>query len=272
MGLAVRFPGETADRELTVAGGSVVAGISAEGRSVLLKCTLGAGDRVGRWVSYVLRQGEPDAVRIADGNAQSLSPDGGSALILRDGALYDVPVGAGVPRRIDLGGIELLGARFVPPDATRIVVLGRREGSGAWFWLVPRAGGPGRPLGPESPSAPRGLAVGPRFVAAKFAPEAVTLVPLDGQPTRDMGGLSPTLVPISFNGEGGSLFLYEPQACELETLDVATGRVHPFRSLDPTDRTGLAYCHQVSPSSSGRAYAYNVYRVQADVILAEGLR
>jgi hypothetical protein len=273
MEVAVRFPGEGTDRALPVFGGSLVAGVSADGRTVLLNNTRpGSGDPVGGRASYIRRQGEPDAIRIADRWGEGLSPDGSSALLLRDGGLYDVPVGAGVPRHIALDGIDPRGARFVPPDANRIVVFGRREGSGAWLWLVPRTGGPARPLGPEGRSAPSRLAVGPRFVAATFVGGAVTLVPLDGGPVRDMGGLSPTLVPASFSSEDGSLFLYEPQACELAALDPTTGQVRLFRKLGPADRTGLAYCHQVFPSSDGRAYAYNVNRVQADVILAEGLR
>jgi hypothetical protein len=273
MGLIVRFPGEEADRELTVFGGSLLAGVSADGRVVLFHhATRGSSDPLGGWVSYIRRQGEADAIRIGDGSGADLSPDGGSALLLRDGGLYDVPVGAGVPRRIDLGGIEPRGARFVPPDATRIVVLGRREGAGAWLWLVPRAGGPGRALGPESRSAPTTLAVGPRLVAARFAPEAVTLVPLDGGPAREVEGVSPTLWLTSFNSEDGSLFLFEPQTCELETLDLASGRVRFFRKVGPADRTGLVNCSRVVPSSDGRAYASTYTRVQADVILAEGLR
>jgi hypothetical protein len=273
LGLAARFPGEATDRELTVSGGSAVAGVSADGRAVLLYNTSGGGgDPVGGRVSHIRRQDEPDPIRIAEGRGEDLSPDAGSALVRRDGGLYDVPVGAGVPRRLDLGGIEPLAARFVPPDATRIVVVGRREGSGAWLWLVPRAGGAGRALGPESPSAPGRVAVGPRFVAVKFVREAVTLIPLDGAPARDVGGLSPTLVPASFNSEDGALFLYEPQTCELDTLDPATGKVRLFRKIGPADRTGLVNCGPVVPSSDGRAYAYTYNRVQADVILAEGLR
>ena len=271
-GLAVRFPGEATDRELAVFGGSLVVGVSADGRSVLFHNTFGVRDPVGRWVSYIRRQDEPDAVRIADGSGEDLSPDGGSALVRREGSLYDVPVGAGLPRRIDLGGIEPRGALFVPPDATRVVVVGRRQGSGAWLWLVPRAGGVARPLGPEDRSAPGSLAVGSRFVAVKFVREAVTLVPLDGGPARDVGGLAPTLLPASFNSEDGSLFLYEPQSCELETLDLATGKLRLFRKMGPADGTGLVNCTRILPSSDGRAWSYTYSRVQADVILAEGLR
>jgi hypothetical protein len=70
----------------------------------------------------------------------------------------------------------------------------------------------------------------------------------------------------------GSLFLYEPQACELDTLDPATGQVRLFRKVGPADRTGVVSCGRVVPSSDGRAYGYTYNRVQADVILAEGLR
>jgi hypothetical protein len=240
---------------------------------VLLYTTAaGGGDPAGGRVTHLRRQGEADPIRIAEGRGEDLSPDASSALVLRNDGLYDVPVGAGVSRRIDLGGIRPYQARFVPPDASRVVVAGRRDGSGAWLWLVPRAGGPARPLGPESRVRPGRMAVGPRFVAVKFVSEAVTLIPLDGGPARDMGGLSPTLVPAALNSEDGSLFLYETQTCELETLDPATGKVRLFRKTGPADRTGLVYCGPVVPSSDGRAYAYSFNRSQADVILAEGLR
>ena len=39
----------------------------------------------GRWVSHIRRQDEPDAIRIADGSGEDLSPDGGSALVRREG-------------------------------------------------------------------------------------------------------------------------------------------------------------------------------------------
>ena len=273
LGLVVRFAGEASDREMTVSGGSAVAGISADGRAVLLYTTAaGAGDPTGGRVTHLRRQGEADPIRIAEGRGEDLSPDASSALVLRNDGLYDVPVGAGVSRRIDLGGIRPYQARFVPPDASRVVVAGRRDGSGAWLWLVPRAGGAARPLGPEGRPPPSSLAVGPRFVAATFSRGVVTVAPFDGGPTRDFEGLSLTLMPTSFNSEDGSLFLYETRTCELKTLDPATGKVRLFRKTGPADRTGLVYCGPVVPSSDGRAYAYSCNRSQADVILAEGLR
>ena len=105
-----------------------------------------------------------------------------------------------------------------------------------------------------------------------FVRGAVTLAPLDGGLVGDVAGLSPSLLPVSFNREDGSLFLYEQQTCELNTLDLATGRVRLFQKIGSTDRTGLVNCGPVVPSSDGRAYAYTYTRVQADVILAEGLR
>ena len=245
LGLAVRFPGETAERELTVFGGSGVAGISADGRSVLLHNeTPGSGDPVGGRVSYIRRQDEPDPIRIAEGRGEDLSPDGGSALVLRDGGLYEVPVGAGVPRRIDLGGVVPSAGGYPSPPPASSPRTPRASWSSAdardrarWLWLVPRAGGSARALGPEVRSAPRGLAVGPRFVAMMFVRGGVTLVPLDGSPAREVGGLSPSLLPASFNSEDGSLFLYESQGCELETLDLATGRVRLFQMIGPSDRT-----------------------------------
>ena len=273
VGLAVRFPGEAADRELTVFGGSGVAGISADGRSVLLYNATPGGRP--RWREGQLHPQAGRAGRDPDRRRQGRGPVAGCAARPSCCATAACTTcRSGPASRVASTSEESSPTRpaSFPRTPRRIVVVGRREGSGAWLWLVPRAGGPARPLGPEGRSAPRGLAVGPRFVAMMFVRGAVTLVPLDGGPARDVGGLSPTLMPASFNSEDGSLFLYEPQTCELETLDLATGRVRPFRKVGPADRTGLVNCTPVVPSSDGRAYAYTYNRVQADVILAEGLR
>jgi hypothetical protein len=222
-------------------------------------------------VTFLFSQVEPNAVRLADGYGADLAPDARSALVLREDGLYDVPVGVGVPRRIDLGGIEPGGARFVHPDAGRILVLGHRAGSGARLWLVPRGGGSARPVGPERSSAPAALAVGARLAAASLARGDVTVMPLDGGPVREIHGLG-GLWPAAFSSEDGSLLLYGLTSCDLANQDLATERVRFVRRLGPSDRTGLVRCLNLMATADGNAYAYQYNRVQADVILAEGLR
>ena len=265
-GVHVQFAGEQTERELTVFGSTTVGGLSADGRAALVWEPTPSGP-----VTFLFRGGEPNAVRLADGYGQDLAPDARSALVWREGGLYDVPVGVGVPRRIDLGGIDPAGARFVQPNAGRILVLGQRAGSNARLWIVPRNGGSARPIGPEASSFPGAWAVGVRLAAASLSRGDLTIMPLDGGPVREIHGLG-GLWPAAFSSEDSSLLMYGLTSCDLANLDLATERVTLARRLGPSDRTGLVRCINLMATADGNAYAYQYNRVQGDVTLAEGLR
>ena len=254
------------ERELTVLASTTLGGLSADGRAALVWEPTPSGP-----VAFLFRRGEPNAVRLADGYGSDLAPDARSALVLRDGGLYDVPVGVGVPRRIDLGGVDPAGARFVQPDAGGILVVGQRAGSKAHLWIVPRNGGSARPIGPEASSFPGAWAVGVRLAAASLARGELTIMPLDGGPVREIHGLG-GLWPAAFTGDDSSLLMYGLTSCDLANLDLATERVTLVRRLGPSDRTGLVRCLNLMATADGNAYAYQYNRVQGDVILAEGLR
>jgi Tol biopolymer transport system component len=100
-------PGDTNERDLTWLDGSVPADISADGRFVLFTETGAGGGPAGS--VYLWRAGDAQAVRLGEGTALALSPDGRWALATVPGSqttLALLPTGAGEPRTLDLSGVH----------------------------------------------------------------------------------------------------------------------------------------------------------------------
>ena len=55
-------------------------------------------------------------------------------------------------------------------------------------------------------------------------------------------------------------------------LDVATGRVEPWRDLAPEDPAGVFKIHPVRVAPDGRAWAYTYLRLLSDLYVVEGLK
>ena len=145
--MVVRAPGESKERELTWLGLSQVADLSKDGSRVLFtELPEGAGEGGSTYLRPT--DGSP-AVRLGDGVAQALSPDGKWALSLltSPSRLILLPTGAGQVRDLTRPGLTYLwGARFI--DSRRVLFAAESNGA-------PRAyaqdidGGEPRAIGPE---------------------------------------------------------------------------------------------------------------------------
>ena len=144
--------GDKRERDLGWLDDSRLADLSRDGSAVLLT-ELGWGGGAGR-LAFLRRTDGSPAVRLADGHAQSLSPDGQWALVApqRPGGgtreLWRVPTGAGQAERIAAGDLEVTGAAWLP-DGKRIFLLGSLAGAPPRGYVIDAAGGAPRPFGPE---------------------------------------------------------------------------------------------------------------------------
>ena len=125
-GISVRVPGEAVERELSWLDAPNLVDMSSDGRRVLFY-ELGVGG--GPQGSVYLRgtDGSP-AVRLGDGQALALSPDGRWAVVQTASTHLDlIPTGAGSSRRLEPPGLTLLGARWLP-DGQRVAAAAERFG------------------------------------------------------------------------------------------------------------------------------------------------
>lgn len=268
LNVVARFAGTSEERDVSVSH-SFIGPLSADGRRLLINEISKAAGRGA--ATYLQRAEGGDPIRLGDGYRTDLSADGRSALIVDGAALVEVPLGAGVPRPVNLGSIRPSGARYLPPPGTGMVVAALLNGE-PHLWLLDGPGIAPRLLGPGTPR----IAVSPdgRWLATMTKPGMLTLIPLKGGEPRAIGGLSADFWPIRFSGDGRSIFLGNGRRgpCEIHRLDLATDRPDLLQTLAPADRAGFGGCMGADVSADGRSHAYGYWRSLTDLVVAEGLR
>jgi len=274
-GAMSRLSGSAAEQDLSIFDFTVPAAVTPDGRTLLLDEFSQASGPAG--AVYVRRLGGP-LVRLTDGTGCDLSPDGASILVKAEGPprLLDVSNGPTLARTLDLGAIAPRWAKWVPPDSQRVVVLGNEPSRPLRLWLADRSGKEKpRALGPEAGATFFAVSRDGVWVASRFTPGVVTLLPTGGGPSREIAGVPDDLVVGSFNGDGRWLYLVRTSVsfpCEVHRLELATGRVEPWKRVAPADATGISQCAWMNLSADGHSYAYGYFRSFADLVLAEGLR
>jgi Tol biopolymer transport system component len=279
-GAMALLPGSAVERDVTVYDDSSIGALSGDGRLLLLNST---SEGAGPGSSVYLRRDGGDPVRLAQGGGVDISPDGRSALILHgDGELSEVPIGAGLPRRIDLGALRAQRGAWVPSPRGGMIVRGReRPDEPHSFWLIDEGGSKPRRLDagtfqPWAVGVLRSWAIAPdgQHVAVKTAIDTISLVSLAGGPAREVRITDTNLSVSRWSGDGRSLFLARAAGwpCEIHRLDLATEKVELWKKVAPPDPTGMVFCSGILPSADGRSYVYTANRSLASLIVAEGLR
>ena len=176
-------------RDLSWYDWSIAKDISPDGQSVLFE---EGSEPAGPKDAVAIRKidGSPP-IRLADGTADTLSPDGKWAISFsRTGPaqLTLLPIGPGQARNISLPSLERLqnGAHFLP-DGKRIVFNGNEPGRPGRTYVVDVAGGKPEPVTPEGVFATLPSPDG-KFLAGETADYKLDLFPLDGGPVRHIPG------------------------------------------------------------------------------------
>jgi hypothetical protein len=268
--MVARAPGESKERELTWLGMSQVADLSTDGSRVLFtELPEGAGEGGS---TYLRKTDGSPAVRLGDGVAQALSPDGKWALSLltSPSRLILLPTGAGQVRDLTRPGLTYLwGARFI--DSRRVLFAAESNGA-------PRAyaqdvdGGEPRAIGPEgifsAVTSPDG-----RSLVAVLRSGKASLHPIDGGEPRPLPGIEPGEWPIGWSTDGRSLHLARfAGVLQVHRLDLVTGRRELLHELVPPDLAGFAPLPYLAVSADGKSYAYSFNRNLSELYLIEGLK
>jgi Tol biopolymer transport system component len=265
--------GETKERDLTWLDWSLPATLSLDGKTILFSES-GEGGGAGYSVYIRKTDGSP-AVRLGEGSAQDLSPDGEWALAIvhpaSDPQLAAYPTGAGEPKLFPKDGVAVFGAGFMP-GGKQILFTGSEPGHGSRVYLRDFAGGKPRALTPEG------------YVGFLVAPDGKSMMVRGPDRKRyiyPLAGGEP--VPIPGFDEGDAFdqlsadgrFLYTHRTAEVplneQRLELATGRRELWKTLMPADGAGVSQVSAViTPDGSSHAISY--VRTLSDLFLVDGIK
>jgi Tol biopolymer transport system component len=274
-------PGETQERDLSWFDWTHVNDLSPDGRQVLF--TEEGAEAGPQLAAYLRSTSGFSFVRLGDGHATALSPDGRWAIAhLRatpPTQLVLLPTGPGAARPLPRGPIAELHWAWWFPDGKRLLVMGNERGRPVRLFVQDAAGGAPRPLAPEGitatgqdPIAPDGRRIvvdSPQVGSVLdllLLPQG-TLAPIPGSRTGDE--------PIRWSADGRWLYLKargDTATAPIDRLEVATGKREPLRTIRPADVAGVQLIGDVLLTADASTYVYTYHRRLTDLYLAEGLR
>jgi Tol biopolymer transport system component len=274
LGLAAFPPGGQKERDLSWLDWSRPAGLSADGRFVLIYES-GAGGGAG-YSAYLRGTDGSPAVRLGEGQSLALSPDGKWALTLLDKLtnphLVLYPTGAGQPRPLALGDLQHRGGRFFP-DSRRLLIAAAPKGQRIRLYLTDVDGAKPRPVSPEGFALPVISPDGTRFVARSSDGKA-WLVSLQGGEPILVPEIAEADTVVGWTAEARGLYVQRGVAipARIDRFDFATRRFETWKEIVPSDVAGVVRISSIFVAPDGSFYAYAYSRALSNLYLVEGLR
>lgn len=262
IGIVIRAPGESSERELSWLDGSWVRDISADGRTILFDEEGTGGGSTARVLIRTV-DGAP-ATDLGPGNAVALSPDGKWALarqrFMHPPRLVLIPTGAGQPRVVRTGNIEPAERVAFTPDGRYLVIVGNAPGHPQRTYLCDLTTGQVRPLTADGVLGM--LNDGVTLIAKR------KLYPFAGGLPKPIPLLQPDERIVRFDGK----YVWTSTDIAIFRIDPATGqrdRITDYHSGSPQQSlfTGPPLL-----SADGRAYAYTYVTATSDLYVVEGAR
>jgi Tol biopolymer transport system component len=273
-GIAALVAGESTVRDLSWLDYSLVRDMSADGRTILFtEGGRGGGSHYGVYLRTT--DGSP-AVRLGDGDAAALSPDGKWAITVSVGIPQQLvlqPTGAGKARAITDDAVNHLRARWFA-DGARIAFAGYLPGHGVQLFVQALAGGAPRPITPEGVGVEFAVSPDGKDVAALDAERRMWIYPVEGGEAVALPGIAPGFVPIRWSGDRRTLYLYRPTELpgEIQAYRFDSGKLEPAHELELPDPAGFVMFNGVSVSADGAAYACSYYQLLAELFMTSPMQ
>lgn len=275
--------GATKERDLSWLDYSYPADLSADGKTVLFdEEGVGGGVRYGdaqelTYAVYIRDTGGSPAIRLGEGVADALSPDEKWVIVQTPGSpeqLRLLPTGAGETKPLTNDSINHQWARWFP-DGKHFVFAGNEPGRGVRLYTQDIAGGKPKAISPEGVDA-TAFAISPdgQLVVGTGPDEKGYFYPAAGGEPRTVNGMEPGDLPIIWNQDGRSIYLYRTGEvpAKVYQLDLATGKKTVRKEIAPIDTTGVSTIGPIQMTPDGKTYVYGLHRTLGDLYLVEGLK
>jgi Tol biopolymer transport system component len=275
-----RVPGREGEVDLSWFDGANPVDLSSDCKRLLF--FEGREAATTEYQSYVRATDGSPAVKLGQGLARALSPDQKWALISpREpfNTLTLVPTGAGEHRALPAGSLTTIDGAAFFPSGDRILIRGRESGRGARLWVQDLAGGDPAPITREGTALGARISPDGRRIVVLTADSRAALVTAEGGEEKPLTGVTEGDVPLQWAENGRAIYFGRRSppsvlaglSVSVYKLDVATGRVDPWRELMPADPTGVVRRGPLFVTPDGKSYVYSYLRVLGDAYVADGL-
>jgi hypothetical protein len=255
---------------------NIAKDLASDGQWVLFE---DGSEAAGPHYSVAIRKldGTPP-IRLGDGAAGGLSPDGKWAISILNGNPDQVtllPVGPGQPRVIPTNGLERVmngPARFLP-DGQRIFVNAHEPGRGVRCYVLDLANGNRKPITPEGVACQIVSPDGRSFVGVT-ASRAVSIYPMEGGTPRPIPGLEPNFQLVRWSDDGSFLYGYPTGRVPamVYKVDPATGKKTPVQELLAEAPPGVVNVAPLVMNGRATSFVYSYYQVSSVLYVISGLK
>ena len=229
-------------------------------------------------ILFLRRTDGSPAIRLLEGEAVGLSPDGTSVAVRSpDGkTLTIVPVGSGQARTIDIGQLTVLRYGAWLPNGAALVVNASLPNRPPRAFLQSLTGAGARPITPEGviPSAPVVVSPDSRFLLARDR-GATVMYPIAGGTPTPLEGVLPGETPVRWSPDGGVLWVRggTRERPQIVRLALATRARRVWKEITFPDRGGLLpEWFRLLASADGRTFVYGYVRVRQELYTVDDLR
>jgi Tol biopolymer transport system component len=217
-------------------------------------------------------------MRLGEGRALALSPDGAFALALRGGpkpTLVLLPTGPGEEKTLVRSDLKQYYSAAWFPDGKRILLVAAGSDGQPHTYVQDIAGGAARAIGDENLLATL-VSPGGKLLAGISSSDGYVLYPVDGGETQPIRGISPDDDLIQWSADGRFLYVRASGDSSLEffRVNLANGRRESWKTIEPADPVGLIGIQPgaVHITPDGKSYAYSYWKTLTELYLVESLR
>jgi Tol biopolymer transport system component len=271
--IRVLTPGDSAERELPWLDVPIAADLSRDGRWLLFSDE-GVSAGLNYAVGYRNTDGSP-AVRLGEGSALGLSPDGKWAIGRIPSppparfVLY--PTGAGQPVRLDVKPITTVKRVAWFPDG-RLLICGAEATGIQRCYRASLGGSAATAVTPDGTTdgwpAPDG-----RTLLLQTDKGVWQLADVESGATRVVPGDHVNDTVLGWTQDSRVVFVVESSTIPARTarVDLSTGARTFVRELTPSDRTAVMAIYPGRVVDDGRAYVYTYWRQAQRAIVVKGI-
>jgi serine/threonine protein kinase/WD40 repeat protein len=275
LAMAFGVAGNGEDAEQSWHDWNVAKDISPDGRFILFE---DSSEAAGKNYAVVWRKLDGSLpIRLAEGSAGGLSPDGKWAISLSADSppqLTLLPTGPGQPRSIPAAGLDHINsawARFLE-NGKKIMVNANQPGRAARCYALDLAGADPKPATPEGircgPSSPDS-----RSLIGIDANHRVAIYLLDGGTPRSIPGFDTDFEPVQWSKDGSSLYAYRRGEIpsKIYAVEIATGKQSVVKELHPGAPAGVVSIAPVVMSRDGNRFVYSYNQTLSTLYLVSGV-